>query len=132
MCERLEAWGPIRRVWRGIAFRFPEELDAPRSDVHWRDDRAPHAVVLDGGRVVASCHAATSPCASGAVEAGVETAPSHRRHGLGAELVAAWAHEVRRRGGIPLYSTSWDNRPSRALAHRLRLIPFASDLSLYV
>ena len=41
---------------------------------------------------------------------------------------AAWAQAVRTQGGIPLYSTSWDNRASRAVAHNLGLSLYGEDL----
>ncbi|MCP5058918.1 MAG: GNAT family N-acetyltransferase [bacterium] len=156
MREKLEAWAPVRRVWHGPAFRFPElrredpegqawfsgdDLERlaqsfPRLADSWRG-REPCVAATEQGQIVAACYAATAASPDheskgGAVEAGVDTLPDRRRHGLAASLVLAWAREVRRRGGIPLYSTAWDNRASRALAGKLGLIPYASDLSFYV
>lgn len=108
-----------------LAEGFPQLAEACR-------EREPCAVVLEEGRVVSACYAATAPSPSGAVEAGVDTVVERRGLGLAAPLVVAWAREVRRRGGIPLYSTAWENRASRALARKLELIPFGGDLSLYV
>ena len=42
-------------------------------------------------------------------------------------VVAAWARAVREIGAEPLYSTSWDNTPSRSVARKLNLIPYAAD-----
>jgi hypothetical protein len=42
--------------------------------------------------------------------------------------VAAWAKAVYDMARVPLYSTSWDNEPSRALAKRLGLIQYGVDL----
>jgi hypothetical protein len=79
--------------------------------------------------------AAVSVCASArqtpvADEAGVETALAFRGQGHAAPAVLAWAAAVRRAGREPLYSTSWSNRASLALARRLGLIQFASDLHI--
>jgi predicted GNAT family acetyltransferase len=64
------------------------------------------------------------------VEGGVETLPSHRGRGLAAEVVAAWAAAVRADGRIPLYSTSFGNRASQAVARKPGLIRYGTDLHL--
>jgi RimJ/RimL family protein N-acetyltransferase len=63
-------------------------------------------------------------------EAGVETSLPHRGHGYAAQTTAAWAKAVRALGVEPLYSTSWDNAASRAVARKLGLIHFCNDLHL--
>jgi predicted GNAT family acetyltransferase len=63
-------------------------------------------------------------------EAGVETAKEFRGRGCAVEAVAAWARIVRDAGRIPLYSTSWQNYASQALAAKLRLVRFGSDLHI--
>ena len=60
-------------------------------------------------------------------EAGVETSADARGHGFSVAAVAAWARAVRKLGAEPLYSTSWDNAASRAVARKLDLIPYAAD-----
>jgi hypothetical protein len=79
---------------------------------------APVAVAFDGDRPAALCHSprGRTPAAS---EAGVETLPAFRRRGLATAAVACWASAVQRSGRLALYSTSWANRASRAVAHRL-------------
>jgi len=151
----LAADAPVGAIWRGPALRFPERLPEAGGDVRLLGSevggdvrllgpgdgelvaefegvasglaaRLPAAAVLEGGRVVALCYAATLP--GPAREAGVETLPGFRGRGLGSRAVAAWARAVRAGGTIPLYSTSWSNRSSRALARRLGLLAYGSDL----
>lgn len=135
--------------YRGPAFRFPDAIprqpgaaaaavavvaDASRLDATGRlawirdvtDDERPLVVARDeGGTVVAMCHSARS--SARAAEAGVETAEQSRRRGYGAAVVAAWAEAVRAGGRVPLYSTSWENAGSRALARRLGLVCYGED-----
>lgn len=67
-----------------------------------------------------------------AAEAGVETAKTFRGLGYGPRVTAAWAMAIRSMGLIPLYSTSWSNKASLAVARKLGLVAFASDWSLSV
>ena len=80
--------------------------------------------------VMASGHAVSVCCCARrseqAAEAGVETAPGLRGRGLAPRVTAAWALAVRELGLTPLYSTSWENGASLAVAHKLGLIPYAS------
>ena len=88
-------------------------------------DIRPCVAVVRGGAAVALCH--SSRRSGVAAEAGVETLSAFRGRGYGAAVVAAWARAVRRESLLPLYSTSWDNAASRALARRLGLVPYAED-----
>ena len=45
-------------------------------------------------------------------------------------VVAGWARAVREAGVEPLYSTSWQNAASRAVARKLALVPFGSDVHI--
>jgi len=62
--------------------------------------------------------------------AGVETLPSRQARGLGSRVVSTWAKAVRTLGAVPIYSTTFDNIRSQALARRLKLIPKASEFSI--
>lgn len=143
----LRAAADISHEWRGPAYRFPDPLPtaavptvAVRAEnaavlrgpfalmAEWLDEIQPCLAVVIEGAAVALCHAARrSPLAA---EAGVETLPDHRAKGYGAAVVAAWAGAVRREGLLPLYSTSWDNAASRALAARLGLVLYGDDVHL--
>lgn len=90
--------------------------------------RSPMLAILDDGYPVSICY-----CARGsdrAVEAGVGTARAFRGRGYASSVTAAWALAIRASGRIPLYSTSWDNKASRAVARKVGLIAYASDWSI--
>jgi hypothetical protein len=92
-------------------------------------ERSPIAGIVIDGHVVSVCF-----CARGsqvAAEAGVETAADYRGRGLGASVTAAWARMIRESGRVPLYSTSWKNVPSLALARSLGLSECGVDWSAY-
>lgn len=144
---RLEEHAPIEREWRGPAYRFGEVEAAAGEDVVEIADaarashfpiiagqlaqRAPVFGVLAGGEVVSLAYCATPPGpAGGPVEVGVETAPAHRGRGHAARAVGAWASAIRSGGRLPLYSTSFDDRSSRAVARKLGAIRFGTDLHL--
>ena len=144
--EILQRAADVKRVWAGPAFHFPEEIaggsaavlvDGGRRDVlrrycsGWLDDVSdcqPFVVVLEGEDAVSLC--ATVRRSDVAEEAGVETHPDFRGRGLAGEVTAAWAREVRRVGRIPLYSTSWTNGASIAVARGLGLIRYAATLHI--
>jgi hypothetical protein len=139
--------------WRGPAFRFPEQLPEPSGvelvavlpgmesllEESFADmlreipTRQPMWAAVERGRAVSLCHASRPRAVDGsptclAAEVGIETAPSHRGRGLAPRVVAAWARAVRESGGQPLYSTSWGNRASRAVARKLGLVFYGEDL----
>lgn len=142
----LARTAPVARTWTGPAFAFPSALAAsPDDDVvvatdadaallqpllaAWIPDIAgchPMCLALADGRAVAVC--ASVRRTARAHEGGVETAAAHRGRGHAARAVLAWARAVRALGCEPLYSTAWDNAGSRALARRLGLRQFGSDL----
>ena len=144
--EVLARSAPIERVWSGPAFHFPPRLEPvadtiaitsenramlKRHCAAWLDDVTtcqPFLAAVSDGEVVSVCASVrTTPEAD---EAGVETHPSYRRRGHAARAVAAWAAAVRAAGRTPLYSTSWQNTASQAVALRLGLVQFGSDLHI--
>ena len=141
--DLLRQYGPIQSVWTGPAYRFPNMVQ-PSTDVvtidetnvellneHFADwkDVLPYqpcvAVVEKDNAVSICCSSRTSPQAA---EAGLETAPTFRGRGYAVKVVSSWAAAVAKTGRIPLYSTSWDNEASRAVAKKLGLIMYATDL----
>ena len=136
-------------VGSGPAYRFRAELPQPanvtriaRPDVYllrpmsWNLEETarrferyePFIAVVEDGVAVALCHSAR--LTERAAEAGVETLEAYRGRGYASAVVAAWAHAIRASGRIPLYSTSWDNHASQAVARRLGLVQYGVDLSI--
>lgn len=134
------------RVDSGPAFTFPEALPAPvdiiaitelaqleRHFRGWRADelpeRSPILAIVENGHAVSVCFCARASAV--AAEAGVDTAAPFRGRGFGPRVTAAWALAIRASGRVPLYSTSWNNHASRAVARKLALEACASDWSVY-
>jgi GNAT acetyltransferase len=91
-------------------------------------ERSPIYAVMDGAFPVSICFCARN--AETAAEAGVETASAFRGRGFAPHATAAWARAIRATGRTPLYSTSWSNPASLAVARKLRLMHYASHWSL--
>ena len=144
--EILSRAAPIERIDSGPAFVFPEHL-APstravlvtgaNADVlspylaPWIPDitqSPPLFALLHEGAAVAVCGSVRRTPA--AHEAGVETVPQFRGRGVAVAVVTAWARAVRELGVIPMYSTAWSNDASRAVARKLGLRLFGSDLHM--
>lgn len=89
---------------------------------------APILAVLQDGHAVSVCFSARRSAV--AAEAGLETTAAFRGQGLGPRVTAAWGAATRAAGRLPLYSTSWSNRASLAVARKLSLETCASDWSL--
>ncbi len=147
LCDALRALSPQKRiVHHGPVYRFPADLPAASGvtvvdrrnahvlhggfddDVEQLEVVQPCVAVVESGRAVSVCRVVRRSFHD--LEAGVETLPSGRRRGYGAEVVAAWAALVRRQAMNPLYSTSWDNVASIGLAARLGLMRIGVDLSV--
>ena len=98
----------------------------------WRadeiDGRLPIATVRHEGHAVSVCCCARR--SDHAAEAGVETAEAFRGRGLAARVTTAWALAVRSSGRTPLYSTSWSNAASLAVARKLGLRLYAGSWSV--
>jgi len=133
----------------GPAYRFPDHLPAPigviritASNAHLlrcmpayladvergMDAYEPHLVVIEDGVAVSICNSAR--LTDRAAEAGVDTLADYRSRGYASRVVAAWALAIRATGRTPLYSTSWDNLASQAVARTLGLVMYGVDLSL--
>ena len=134
---------PIEHESAGPAFRFGERVEAPagvkpllidESSAHLLETHFPYTrshlasrspvvgAVIDG-RVVAACYCARKR--PSAAEAGVDTIEPYRGRGLASAVVAAWRAAAEEAGLQPLYSTSWDNGASLAVARKLRLVAYA-------
>lgn len=137
---------PVQRTWEGPAFVFPDDMPPGTDAVRVTHENAQllrpyleswlpdvdlggpmYALVLDG-HAVAVC--ASVRQTSVADEAGVDTAASFRGRGFAAQVVAAWARAVRAESRVPFYSTAWENEASRAVARKLGLAQFGSDLHI--
>lgn len=137
---------PVQRIWEGPAFVFPDDIPSSRDAVRvthenaqllrpylesWLPDTAGngpmYALVVDG-HAVSVC--ASVRQTSVADEAGVDTVPAFRGRGFAGQVVGAWAAAVRAESRVPFYSTSWDNEASRAVARKLGLAQFGSDLHI--
>ena len=133
------------RVYAGPAFIFPKVIARPSGTVFiddlqslehhftgWKAGEVPGAspiaAVVEEGQAVSVCFCARR--SDIAAEAGLETAAAFRGRGLGPRVTAAWALAIRASGRIPLYSTSWSNDTSLAVARKLGLVPYASTWSL--
>ena len=130
----------------GPAFEFPEALVQPSDVVVVEDEqllnrnftgwipgeieagRAPVMAIVEDGYPVSVCFCARR--SDTAAEAGVETAEAYRGRGYAPLVTAAWALAVRKSGRIPLYSTSWSNKASLAVARKLKLVTYACSWAL--
>lgn len=141
----------------GPAYRFPDVIvdtsalgatvrrlsrtDIPLLEsmraVGWDPDRLPDefagwepmlALFIERAIVALAFSSRNTPRAA---ECGVDTLPALRGRGYAPTIVAAWAEAVRASGRIPLYSTSWENSASQAVARKLGLIPYGADFSLF-
>ncbi|MGE0702325.1 MAG: GNAT family N-acetyltransferase [Vicinamibacterales bacterium] len=134
------------RVESGPAFTFPEVIPPPRDIIaidhhvplerHFRGwteqevrERAPILAVIEDGYAVSVCFCAR--LSTEAAEAGLETAEPFRGRGLAPRVTAAWALAIRASGRFPLYSTSWTNGASLAVARKLGLNTCAFDWNVY-
>ncbi|MBA3946338.1 MAG: GNAT family N-acetyltransferase [Herpetosiphonaceae bacterium] len=138
-----QSWGP--------AYYFPDEIQVPSNGVMITEAnvellrtlipelemqnisrelsvRRPWVVIVEHGSGVACCFCARKT--EQVAEAGVWTLEAFLRRGYALASATAWAQYLRTTGRIPLYSTSWENIASQAVARKLGLIQYAVDLSL--
>ena len=145
--ELLSSQGPVDLVWGGPAYRFPnkatrsaetvvaiDEANAHLLEAHmsdWLPDvphRQPFVAVVEAGHAVSVC--ASVRITPQAHEAGVETASMYRGKGHAAQAVAAWSRRIQSMGAEPIYSTSWSNRASLAVANMLGLQRIGADFHI--
>lgn len=142
--DRYRALGTLE--WFGPAFRFPDALATSGDIVVVEDERAldvnfrgwvtgeiaagcaPVMAVVVDGRPVSICFCARR--SDVAAEAGVDTALAYRGRGYAGRVTSAWALAMRASGRVPLYSTSWTNAASLAVATKLELVAYASTWSI--
>ena len=142
----LERGAPVSRVWAGPAYRFPSprretggavQITRENADLlrphfpAWLEDEPlahPLLALVEDGQAVSIC--ASVRKTDVAHEAGVETAEGYRGRGYAGRVVTAWADAVDALGAVPLYSTSWENGPSRHVASKLGLVQYGEDLHL--
>jgi predicted GNAT family acetyltransferase len=146
-CDLLTAHKEIHSIYAGPAYVFPTEIAPPEKVVRISasnsvllqrgfgaaaaeefEARSPCVVVVEEGMAVCICF--SSRITPRVAEAGVETLEPYRRRGYAARAVAGWALAVRERGRLPLYSTSWENTASQAVAGKLGLRLYGVDLSI--
>jgi GNAT superfamily N-acetyltransferase len=144
--DLLAKHAPVAKVWTGPTYWVQADVGPPADAVlikederallepycaEWLDDVGecqPFATLLRDGHAVSLC--ATVRTGLTAHEAGVETHPTFRGRGYAAQVVAAWARAVRDLGRMPLYSTSWENTASLAVARTLGLIQYGATLHI--
>lgn len=139
---------PVQDEYRGPAYLIPDGVRAPdnvvlisETNAHllqigfpWmlplpqHRDIGPIAAAVTRGIAVALCFCSRLP--GQATEAGVETMEAFRGQGFATAAVAGWALAVRRRGVIPLYSTSWENLASQGVARKLGMVLYGEDWSI--
>ena len=142
----LDSQAPVRKQRAGPAYHFTEYPEPSRPLLAITEANAellrggfeelvaeppayqPFVALLEEGRAVSVCRSVR--ITSAAHEAGVETLPEFRGKGYAKDVVAGWARLVRSMGSIPLYSTSWENTASQALAKKLRLVAYGADFHL--
>ncbi|WP_410982900.1 GNAT family N-acetyltransferase [Bacillus cereus] len=134
----------IHKIWIGPAFAFLNDLDNPINVIQVTEEnkellqqnfpnllhqlkwRQPCFAILKNERIVSVCCSARST--SLVAEASVETLVAFQGKGYGYHVVTAWAKAVQEENRIPLYSTSWDNFASQAVAKKLKLIQYGTDI----
>ena len=143
--ELLRRHAPIQSIYAGPAYYLPH-LGPPTGTVEITPEnaallstyfpytrqqlteRAPVVAVVVDGIAVAACYSVRRTAQ--AIEAGVDTIAGYRGHGYAVETVRGWAAGVRASGRLPLYSTSWENTASQAVAHKLGAILYGVDFQI--
>src|SRR5262249_12436175 len=142
--ELLAGHVPVSAEGGGPTYVFPAALARPEGAVRVTDENVAlvqetfptlyrtfaevpvcFAAVRDGAAVSVCFSSRIGPRAT---EAEVETLPEFRGRGYAAAVTAAWGLAVQAAGGIPLYTTSWENVASQGVARHLGLRMYGADL----
>jgi RimJ/RimL family protein N-acetyltransferase len=142
----LATHAPVQALWMGPAYHFTAYVEPSRPLLALMATHAerlqggfeklvaelpawqPFVAIVEEGRAVAVCRSVRiTPAAH---EAGVETLPAFRGKGYARDVVAGWARAVQALGAIPLYSTSWENTASQAVAKKMHLVPYGTDFQV--
>ncbi|MBO1513722.1 GNAT family N-acetyltransferase [Metabacillus bambusae] len=136
----------IKNLWIGPAYVFSDNINRPSvalkityenkhlllkefptifEQLEWRQ---PCFGIIEDGFVVSICCSARRSLS--AAEASVETIEEYRGRGYGVQTAIAWAKALQEEGIIPLYSTSWDNFSSQAVAKKLKLYSYGIDFHI--
>lgn len=144
--QLLGEYAPVERVSAGPAYYFSENISPLRQPVVVTESNGevlkrgfekllkelplwqPFVALIEEGRAVSVCRSVRITAEGH--EAGVETLPDYRGKGYARDVVAEWAQRVRATGALPLYSTSWDNKASQAVARSLRLKFYGVDFHI--
>jgi ribosomal protein S18 acetylase RimI-like enzyme len=133
----LKPHAPEENVSNGLAYQFTEYETSSTNVIAVTEENAeilqgrfeklieelptwqPFVALVKANRAVSVCRSAR--ITPEAHEAGVETLPEFRGNGYAKDVVMEWARLVRGSCAIPLYSTSWENIASQAVARKLKL-----------
>lgn len=136
----------VENIWMGPAFMLPNNLHKPTRTIQITEKnkellrenfpnlieqmewRQPYFAIVQNEKVVSICCSARSTPV--AAEASVETLAEFQGNGYGTDVVTAWAISIQEEKRIPLYSTSWDNYASQAVARKLKLINYGMNLHI--
>jgi GNAT acetyltransferase len=135
---------PLSTVWIGPAFVFPNmskksskviKINQSNKDYllpnfpytyEELEIKGPCYAIIENNIAVSICCSARQT--SKAAEASVYTLEDFRGNGYGVAVSHAWASDIQNQGRFALYSTSWDNYESQAMAQKLKLIQYGTDL----
>ena len=101
-----------------------------RSFRGWLDDAGTITINGSGSKWSSRQHLFCARRSDAAAEAGVETVAAFRGRGLALRVTAAWAQAIRSSGRLAIYSTSWNNKSSLAVARKLGLNACANNWSI--
>ncbi|WP_434165936.1 GNAT family N-acetyltransferase [Bacillus thuringiensis] len=136
----------VENIWMGPAFMLPNNLHKTTRTIQITEKnkellrenfpnlieqmewRQPYFAIVQNEKVVSICCSARSTPV--AAEASVETLAEFQGNGYGTDVVTAWAISIQEEKRIPLYSTSWDNYASQAVARKLKLINYGMNLHI--